>query len=248
MTPPPPRSFVLKPPIIKSNNASMQTPIFQTNPRLRALLLILIFTFAVSGITLAVLAQIQAYGREQVYLATEAALPVHRVSTSVPSPSNGEGLGEVDIKGWKTYTNSEYGFEFKYPAGAAVGGNKQSLNLGTAQSPVYGVEIMGAALVELSKGENKKTAQGIFNQMLSYLALPKEAYETGEMSPPVCKLQEINNPSLSVQAIYCEGEGGPAYYAYISGGKNDFFLDGYPARGLDIVSLNKVLSTFKFTK
>ncbi len=222
----------------------MQTPIFQTNPRLRALLLILIFTFAVSGVTLAVLAQIQAYGREQLYLATESALPIHREKGI--NGVNGANGPQGEVEGWQTYRNEEYGFEIQYPAGAVVGGKKESLNLGTAQAPVYGVEIMGASLVELSISENRKAAQAIFNQMVSYLALPEEAYKTGEMPPPECSMQAINNPNVSVQAIYCTGEGGPAYYAYIHSSKTDFFLDGYPARGLDITLLNQMLSTFKF--
>lgn len=347
----------------------METPIFQTNPRLRVLLLILIFTFALSGITLAILAQIQAYSREQVYLATESALPVHRekgvngangtqgevegwktyqneeygfefkypqqmyfigdlsnkdntvysvwyagadeghqIEFSIKNTGEKDsgsleylkdisGIGftwkkylwnleffegqpifvykykniRVDVSGrsekiaeqilstfkftnsanisnWKTYSNTNYGFEIQYPAGAAVGDKKQSINLGTAQAPVYGVEIMGATLVELSNSENRKSAQAIFNQMVSYLALPEEAYKTGEMPPPECSMQAVNNPNISVEAIYCTGEGGPAYYAYIHSSKADFFLDGYPARGLNITLLNQILSTFKFIK
>jgi hypothetical protein len=221
----------------------METPIFQTNPRLRVLLLILIFTFALSGITLAVLAQIHAYGREQLYLATESALPVHR-EKGVNRANGTQG----EVEGWKTYQNEEYGFEIRYPAGAAVGDKKQSINLGTAQAPVFGVEIMGATLVELSNSENRKSAQAIFNQMVSYLALPEEAYKTGEIPPPECSMQAVNNPNISVEAIYCTGEGGPAYYAYIHSSKADFFLDGYPARGLNITLLNQILSTFKFIK
>ncbi|MBI3231820.1 MAG: hypothetical protein HYZ51_01930 [Candidatus Doudnabacteria bacterium] len=93
----------------------MQTEIFQTNPKLRGLLMVSMFTFAAGGIVLAVLAQIQAYNREQIYLAIEAALPRHREASKVEnSPST--TLGTVgDIANWKTYRNEEYGFEFRYP-------------------------------------------------------------------------------------------------------------------------------------
>lgn len=66
----------------------------------------MIFTFAGCGIALAVLAQIQAYHREQIYLATESALPVHRASQSANQP-----VSESALEGWKTYRNEKYGVE-----------------------------------------------------------------------------------------------------------------------------------------
>lgn len=95
----------------------MEMQVFQTNPKLRTLLLILIFNFAASGIALAILAQIQAYNREQIYLATEAALPRHRDASKVGnSPSTALGTTLNEVEGWKTYRNEELGFEFRYPA------------------------------------------------------------------------------------------------------------------------------------
>ena len=98
----------------------MEAQIFQTNPRQRGLLLILIFTFAASGITLAVLAQIQSYHREQVYLATEAALPKHRLTTTPSASAEASAdtpLLNQNMEGWKTYRNEEYGFEFQCTKG-----------------------------------------------------------------------------------------------------------------------------------
>lgn len=75
----------------------METQVFQTNPKLRRLLLILIFTFAASGIALAVLAQIQVFHREQIYLATESALPKKQLAE-------------------KEFVSSGFEFSFRYPS------------------------------------------------------------------------------------------------------------------------------------
>lgn len=90
----------------------MDTQIFLINPKLRGLLLILIFTFVASGIALALLAQIQAYHREQIYLATEAALPAHKAAKS---ENQKIGKSDMDMSNWKTYRNEKYGFELQYP-------------------------------------------------------------------------------------------------------------------------------------
>ena len=73
--------------------------------------MILIFTFAASGIALAVLAQIQAYHRDQIYLATESSLPIHR-EKGVKGIDGGNGA--EDIGNWKIYKNQEYGFEILF--------------------------------------------------------------------------------------------------------------------------------------
>jgi hypothetical protein len=83
-----------------------------SNPRLKSLLLILIFTFIASGATLICLKFIQDYHREQIYLATEATLPVHKAEKSASEPT---GMPD-DISDWKTYRNEKYGFEIKCPA------------------------------------------------------------------------------------------------------------------------------------
>lgn len=77
------------------------------NPHLKSLFLILIFTFIASGIALVLLQQIQVYNRQQIYLATEAALPVHR------APKLGGNDGGVGAL--KTYQDPYGGFIFQYP-------------------------------------------------------------------------------------------------------------------------------------
>jgi hypothetical protein len=152
-----------------------------------------------------------------------------------------------DTTSWKTYRNEEYGFEFKYGNNIKVEDKKQSINLGTYENPVYGIDILGGTLIPLNKSDLKTKAQGIFNQMSSYVDLPENQYPDG-MPPPSCVRQDIKNLNLKVEAVYCVGEGGPAYYAYISGAKLDLFYDGYPARDLNLDEINKILATFKFTK
>lgn len=73
-----------------------QNPSGAVPPRVRSLFLILIFTFLSSGIALALFQQIQAYNSQQVYLATQAALPQHQ-------------------NGWQRYKNQKYGFSLEYP-------------------------------------------------------------------------------------------------------------------------------------
>lgn len=75
--------------------------------RLRQLCMILIFTLIASGMTLAVIAQIQSYHRQQIYIATEASLPRHN-----PEPIFRQALGI-----WSDYRgNGSTTPSFSYPA------------------------------------------------------------------------------------------------------------------------------------
>jgi hypothetical protein len=94
----------------------------QTGGRINSLLLILIFTLFGSGAALIVLRQIDIFHREQIYLATEAALPQHKISAAA--------VKKNDTSDWKTYRNTEYGFEFMYPEFAQLDENNAALFLG----------------------------------------------------------------------------------------------------------------------
>ena len=95
------------------NNVQPTIPptIWESNPKLKILLLILIAVFLFSGMGLTVFAVFQNEYRQKIYYETQAALPVHKVVKS-----ENQKIGESDIAGWKTYRNDEYGFEFDYPA------------------------------------------------------------------------------------------------------------------------------------
>ena len=101
---------------LQQNN--LQPTIWETNPKLKALLLVLIFVFLFSGMGLVVFAQWGGAYRDKLYQETQAALPKHTPSQSVNQPVSSSETGTTtptDIAGWKTYKNDEYGFELGYP-------------------------------------------------------------------------------------------------------------------------------------
>ena len=88
----------------------------QSNARFRSLFLILIFTFVACGITLALLVQIQAYERDQIYLSTRGVLQKHKSQNiKVLLEKQDIKLVKVNAEDWYTYLDEEFGFEFKYP-------------------------------------------------------------------------------------------------------------------------------------
>lgn len=93
---------------------NFQPSIWETNPKLKALLLVLIFVFLFSGIGLVVFAQWGGAYRQKIYDETKAALPKHAVSSSASQPVS-EPASTTTPAGWKIYKNDKYGFEFSYP-------------------------------------------------------------------------------------------------------------------------------------
>lgn len=211
---------------------------WETNPKLKKLLIVLIVILVLSGIVLLILAQVQTVYRQKIYEQTESALPKHEVrqaTTTTPSM----------IKGWNVYTNETYRFQLQYPTGVDVGAKVKSINLGTYQDPVYGIEIGGGQLVPLVTPELKSKALGIMAQM-EYYSNNSGQTKPGEMPQSVtCVSQPIENPYMSTEAVYCTGEGGPAYYAYLSGGSMDFFYDGYAGKVIDNPTANKILGMLR---
>lgn len=84
--------------------------IWATNPKLKKLLVALIFTFLFSGIGLVIYPQWDIMSRAEI----SVTLPKHKAP---PKPaSTTTNPNPIDTSTWKTYRNEEYGFEFEYPS------------------------------------------------------------------------------------------------------------------------------------
>lgn len=113
--------------------------------------------------------------------------------------------GEVDMTGWKTYTNAEYGFEFKYPENWVshdMQGRHESMWVAEIQEH-YEKEGFSSGRVNITT-ETEKTIDGAFAhasllyQQNSYKSRPskpeivsidgvsavKQSYSPYEISPP----------------------------------------------------------------
>lgn len=208
---------------------NLQPNIWETNPTLKTLLLVLIFVFLFSGIGLVVFAQWSGSYRQKVYEETRAALPKHNVKETSPAlkQTNQEldyTITDSQISGWKVYVNNKLGFQLEFPEYYSTTG-KQATNstFGSADNPVLGVYVGPFVFVRLNSAELKKQAQG-YMEIGSAVSQP---LSDGDMPAPVCKVEIIPNQSAEIKFIYCTGEGGPAYYAYIKGKNSEIFVDGY---------------------
>lgn len=133
------------------DNLQAKPTLWQTNPKLKGLLLILIFVFLACGLSLVVLNQIQAYSDYQNSLTDKAPLPQHQVKSATANSDSLLSATDYTITdsqtaGWKTYKNNQYGFEFNYPSILAevvvnenVGGwFTFTLNTQAQETPEYG--------------------------------------------------------------------------------------------------------------
>lgn len=215
---------------------------------LNSLLIILIITFLASGLTLIVLRQISQYDGDQVYIATQAALPSHKpVKEQAPIIQKSETASSTidSMDGWKLYKNEEYGFEFKYPTYLDVGKEQESINLGTYQQPVKGIALGLGTIVVLVSDDLKFKANKII-ESVQYEATNPPSEADKSTGPYIeCFNRQIYNLEVKIIAVNCVGEGGPAYYAYIKGKTFDVFYDGYPDRSIKPEDSDRFLSTFK---
>jgi hypothetical protein len=89
---------------MENNNQTIQeqdknySSIWETNPKLKMLLVALIFVFLGSGIGLAILVQVGQHYREKIYLETQSSIPKHKEPVE------------------KYFTDQSNGYEIKYPS------------------------------------------------------------------------------------------------------------------------------------
>lgn len=127
-----------------------------------------------------------------------------------------------DTSALKTYTNSQYGFEFSYPSKVNVGLKSTSSVLGDANHNVPGIFVGQYVFVIADTSELKKAAASYFDAVSK---IPAKSPPTD--GPTVeCKVTTIKN-MVSIQIVDCTGEGGPATYGLIKGANYDIFIDGY---------------------
>lgn len=153
---------------------------------------------------------------------------------------------------WKVYNNDKYNFSLQYPPGLKVGTVSGNSVLGTAQVSVKGFHVGPLVLVVLRDAETKKLASDYFNEGYN-IALNPVATPGGEGQGVKCSIDKIANSA--VKSVSCNGEGGPAKSAYITGSTYDVFVDGY-SNGFDSQDFGKLaadsdyammLGTFKFS-
>lgn len=144
-----------------------------------------------------------------------------------PNPSDNP---EIDISNWKTYSNEEYGFEFKYPEDFKVYDDypdKSAVFIGTSEtnrSPNEGVSmkiIDKEITVAIDEAKNRDEITNVLEEKKDFL-----------------NGIEFNKLVLTSAIGYND-----AHYFFVKSGKNyEIILDN------DNEIQNQILSTFKFTK
>lgn len=221
-----------------NNPPAQNQSIWISNPHLKMLLLVLIFVFLGCGIGLAVFSQWSSQYRQQVYEETQAGLPVHidkPIATTTQSSdliitSKTPTTTASDITSWKTYKNAQYGFEFQYPSDSWAMDDLKDFN---------------------SIASNVKTVVSLFN-VDSFNAVAKchcgeitrfqiivTPVDNGQSSANFAKaIKGFNPQTIKVSGIDA-----------IEAGEMDravFFIKGNLQ--YQISPIEKILSTFKFTK
>jgi hypothetical protein len=138
----------------------------------------------------------------------------------------------VATTNWKIYENAKHNFSLKYPTNLKAGSISDNSVLGTYDAPVRGFHVGPLVFVVLKDAALKKDAQSLFDGLYTAAQNPKPA-QGAELPPVECKIDTVTNTKVtSIKSVSCNGEGGPAKYAYIAGPTYDVFVDGY-SKGYD---------------
>lgn len=157
---------------------------------------------------------------------------------------------------WEIYTNSEYGFTFRYPFGLVVGRKSPSSVLGTYDNKVPGIYLGSTVLVPAAGRED---FYSIYERAFATQEERRESLEKASGPWAGCYKYSVPNIEASVKIVDCIGEGGPAVYGLIEKGNKHVYIDGYsggwagqygeeaPTGPSTREQLETILSTFRFT-
>ncbi len=207
-----------------------QPDIWESNPKLKSLLLVLIAVFLISGIGLAVFAQVQNNYRQKVYEDTVNGLPKHQTGVL-----ENQKIGELDVANWKIYRNEDLGFEFKYPEdwGLSEGleDGKQGVRL------FKQTDGTGSAAVTISKGKligSLKDFINSNNEGLNVLLNSIVEQPSGNWIYQI--VQDKKEPTIQFISVYIENS-------------RIRYTINSSSRYSDVSEklINNILSTFKFT-
>ncbi len=208
------------------DNFDPKPNIWEQNPKLKSLLLVLIVIFLVSGMGLTLFAVWGQQYRQQVYEETEAGLPKHDASKSANQLTS-----ESETEGWKTYRNEEYGFEFDYP---------RDWNLKEEVIGMQGVLLnqqnddLGSGAVSISRSNFAGTLKDfIITDNNNFNILENKILKYSDINWTYQLSQDKREPTLQFITVYAEKNG--AIYSVAS-------------RNFDSPKelINKILETFKF--
>lgn len=160
--------------------------------------------------------------------------------------------GPYGLESWDTYTNNDFGFEFKYPKYVKVGEKAPNSNLGSTDEPMPGFFVGHFVFVVATNKSKVLVADYAKNLPINN--------DCSKFDGPCrsCKPRPIENlPNAWI--VECGGEGGLAYYGFIPHNDYEIFVDSYLDGWTDSNKLFKngalqeedmdfILSSIKFIK
>jgi len=150
-----------------------------------------------------------------------------------PVPSASPTASQDPTAGWKTYTNTQYGFEFKYPQSWVFEDHSPTID-----------EVNKILLSITIAGPNQNFSVRVYqNEPLRYAELTQTKTSTEISGLPTTAY-------LFPEGYECYGDGDPVQCSFfaipVKRGNYWYVLEGR-GNARDLASYSQILSTFKFT-
>jgi|SRR3989344_583781 len=176
----------------------------------------------------------------------------------VPKESEAEEV--LANPGWETYENSRYNFNLEHPPGLTVGITAPNSVLGTYDEPVAGIFVGNYVFISQANysGSFKEYFGYFYDEAFTTQKQMDEYFENAEGPAAACLKDDYQNPTVTIKAVTCAGEGGGAFYALLEGNHDLVFIDGYSGgyaaqfgretpMGPSQADFAEILESFRFT-